>query len=628
VLDNCEHLIDGAAAFAEEAARRCPKVRLLATSREALALAGERLWPVRPLRVPRGTRDVDEALASAPVRLFVDRVQMVRPDFGLDSENLDSVLDICRHLDGIPLAIELAAARTKSLAPGEIAERLDRRFALLSGSRRRGVSRHETLRAAVDWSYDLLEEPERELLARVAVFSGGFTLQAAERVAAGPGENETLDLLGRLVDKSLLTVEETHGSTRYRLLETIRQYALERLDAADETASARDRHLAYFVEFAEAAGRGLRTADEGLWDRRATLEAENLRSAVGWAIETQAVSNALRLVSAFSRQILWAVQTRFLAGMITEPVLELPEASEHPLYPSALAVVSELARTNGDYDRAVAQAEEALHRATATDPGRWVAEIALGHVALWTARDDPTEHFAHAVEVGRANSNDGDVAQAQGLVATGLSFHGPEHLAEACAQAEEAIKLAEKTKCPSLISSTCFTLGYILVLMGDPNARPWLERSLEGSRNVFSASGALSMLALHHLRYSTPAEALDAVEAAVRYGEYRADRSGTSTILDLAIPVFVRYDDPVTAAELRAAIERGVLPRLRRAGVAEQRRDASFAALDKRLSRDELEAAEARGVAMSYDQVVAHTLDRIQSLRTRLETPVDGLTTE
>jgi len=299
VLDNCEHLIDGAAAFAEEAARRCPKVRLLATSREALALAGERLWPVRPLRVPRGTRDVDEALASAPVRLFVDRVQMVRPDFGLDSENLDSVLDICRHLDGIPLAIELAAARTKSLAPGEIAERLDRRFALLSGSRRRGVSRHETLRAAVDWSYDLLEEPERELLARVAVFSGGFTLQAAERVAAGPGENETLDLLGRLVDKSLLTVEETHGSTRYRLLETIRQYALERLDAADETASARDRHLAYFVEFAEAAGRGLRTADEGLWDRRATLEAENLRSAVGWAIETQAVSNALRLRGGF-----------------------------------------------------------------------------------------------------------------------------------------------------------------------------------------------------------------------------------------------------------------------------------------------------------------------------------------
>ena len=190
VLDNCEHLVDGIAAFAQEASSRCPMLRLLATSREALALEGEHLWPVRPLRVPDDTTKVEEALPSAPVQLFVDRVRMLRPEFQVDAENLPPVLEICRHLDGIPLALELAAARATSMSPSEIAERLDRRFTLLSGSRRRGVSRHETLRAAVDWSYDLLDEPERAVLARVSVFSGGFTLDAAERVTEGPGEND------------------------------------------------------------------------------------------------------------------------------------------------------------------------------------------------------------------------------------------------------------------------------------------------------------------------------------------------------------------------------------------------------------------------------------------------------
>ncbi len=619
VLDNCEHLIDGIAAFAQEASSRCPRLRLLATSREALALEGERLWPVRPLRVPDDTLDVEEALSSAPVRLFVDRVQMLRPEFRVDAENLRPVLEICRHLDGIPLALELAAARATSLSPSEIAERLDRRFALLSGSRRRGVSRHETLRAAVDWSYDLLDEPERAVLARVSVFSGGFTLEAAELVTEGGGEDETWDLLSRLVDKSLLTVEEHHGWTRYRLLETIRQYAFERLGAiAADTVATRDRHLEYFVEFAEQAGQGLRTVDEALWTRRLTPEAENLRSALGWAIETEEVAGALRIVSAFSRQAFWAIQARLLAGLV-EATLDLDNVAEHPLYPTALAVSGELARANGDYDRAVELADEAVRLSREADPARWIAECALGNVALWTARDDPATHFDRALAAGRAAENPADIAMAQGLAATGLSFRGAEYLTQARAAAEEAVELATAAECPSIMSGAYFSLGYILVLSGDPSAGEWLRRSLTGGgENTFNRSGALSMLALHHLRHGTPTEALEALEASVRDVGYRADRSSTSTVLDLAIPLFIRYGDPVTAAELRAALERGALPRIRRAGVTEGRRAAAFAVLDERLDPDELAAAEARGIAMTYDQVLAHSLERVQALSARV----------
>jgi predicted ATPase/class 3 adenylate cyclase len=622
VLDNCEHLIDAIAGFAEHAMGQCRRLRLLATSREALAVEGERLCPIRPLRVPDASDDLEAAASSAPVQLFVDRVRMLRPEFSLDPSNLESVLDICRHLDGIPLALELAAARMTAMSPREIADRLDHRFALLAGGRRRGVARHETLRAAVDWSYELLEDPERAVLARVSVFSGGFTLEAAEGVAERPRGVEVLDVLARLVDKSLITADEEGGVTRYRLFETIREYALEQLDARGETVATRGRHLAYFVDFAERAGAGLRGAEQQRWQRRTAAETENLPSAVAWAVTTADAAAALRVVAAFALLGPSAGPVSGVTAGPAKPALEIPGAAEQTHYALALTAAADFAISRGDYGDAVELAEEALRHANERDPAHWSAEMALGTTALFDARDDPAAHFERALAIGRRTGDAYQQAVAQSNLAAGLSFHGADELDRARAEAEAALQLADQTACATVIAQANFTLGYILVLSRDPAAVEPLRRSLSAGPTFPGTPGALNMLALHYARHGTPAQALDNLEGSMNEARYRADPSYTSTTLDLALPIFVRYGDTTTAAELRGALEHGNLPGVTRAGVAEQRRKSGIARLDEQLDPEKRRAAEVRGAAMTHDQIIAHTLERIALLRHKLAQPV------
>ena len=243
VLDNCEHLLDAAARMVDVMVRSCPGVLVLATSREGLGVSGERIMVLRSLELPAESTSVTDATDIDAVRLFVDRAAATGSGFELVPGNVGPVVQICRRLDGIPLAIELAAARVRVMSTSEIAGLLDERFRLLAGGLRTTVERHQTLRQAVDWSYDLLDHRERQLLNRLGVFAGGFTLGAAAAVA-GRRELDTfdvLDLLGQLVDKSLVVADDTSDGTRYRLLETIRQYALERLDDAGETDDVRQR---------------------------------------------------------------------------------------------------------------------------------------------------------------------------------------------------------------------------------------------------------------------------------------------------------------------------------------------------------------------------------------------------
>ncbi len=253
-LDNCEHLIGAAAQFANAVLEACPDVRVLATSREGLGVRGEQMIAVRSLELPAEEGTLDELASTAAVRLFVDRAHEAGSTFDLDEANRTAVAQLTRRLDGIPLALELAAARTRMMTPGEIAARLDERFRLLTGGSRTAVERHQTLRHAVDWSYDLLEPQERSILSRLGVFAGGFTLDAAEAVVAGDGVEafDVLDGVGQLVDKSLVVADETSLGTRYRLLETIRQYALERLDDEGATDAVRRRHAEWCVAFTHA----------------------------------------------------------------------------------------------------------------------------------------------------------------------------------------------------------------------------------------------------------------------------------------------------------------------------------------------------------------------------------------
>jgi predicted ATPase/class 3 adenylate cyclase/DNA-binding CsgD family transcriptional regulator len=287
-LDNCEHLLDAAAEVAEALLLTCPEVSVLTTSREPLAVAGETVWRVPSLAD-------DEA-----VSLFTERAGRVRPWFTLDDTNEAAVRTLCRRLDGIPLAVELAAAWLRTLTPAQVAAGLDDRFALLVRGPRGVVARHQTLAASIDWSHDLLDGSEQAVFRRLAAFTGDFGLDAARAVCAGGGVDpaEVLPALGRLVDKSLISMDEREGEARYRLLETIRQYAADRLQAAGEADATRDRHLAHFLGFAEAAEPELIGADQDTWLARVEAEHDNLRAALGWGLAAADPERGRRLAAA------------------------------------------------------------------------------------------------------------------------------------------------------------------------------------------------------------------------------------------------------------------------------------------------------------------------------------------
>jgi predicted ATPase/DNA-binding SARP family transcriptional activator len=299
ILDNCEHVIESAAAFAHRVLGECQRLRILATSREPLGITGEALWRVGPLALPAEHADPGEIESSQAVQLLRDRAGAVRRDLATDTSALPNMARVCRALDGIPLAIELAAARLRTMSLNQLANRLDDRFRLLTGGSRTALPHHRTLRAVVDWSWELLTNAERMVLRRLAVFSGGASLDAAEQVCAVDSveRGEVLDLVTALTEKSLL-LTEGERAPRYRMLDTIREYARDRLAEAGESDLARHAHLAYFTGLAETADPRLRRADQLEW--LATLEAEhdNIAVALRGALAAGEAHGAMRLAAA------------------------------------------------------------------------------------------------------------------------------------------------------------------------------------------------------------------------------------------------------------------------------------------------------------------------------------------
>ncbi len=391
VLDNCEHLLDACAHVADALLRRCPGVQLLATSREALGIAGEVSWRVPSLAIPTADAAVslDALLRCDAVRLFIDRALAVQPAFQLTNQNAPAVAQICARLDGIPLAVELAAARVKALTVEQIAARLNDRFRLLTGGSRTALPRQQTLRALIDWSYDLLTAQEQLLFERLSVFAGGWTLEAAEAVVAdgsgeignGNGDAETpaksltpvsqpatpiaredvLDLLARLVDRSLVVAEEGEGGEeRYRLLETLRQYGRERLAAGGEAEATRGRHAAYYLELAERAAPEMMGPRIAHWLRRLNEEIGNLRAALRWSVEEGDVERALRVSGGLAG--FWYLHGFPGEGRAwLEELLALPKARQRTLgRGAALSSAGLLAWDQGDFAAARTFLDEAL----------------------------------------------------------------------------------------------------------------------------------------------------------------------------------------------------------------------------------------------------------------------------
>lgn len=299
VLDNCEHLVEACAQISDHLLHNCPKLKIIASSREALGISGETVYRVPSLSLPQevqSSQDPGSLMNYEATRLFTERAVRTNPQFVLTIDNAPHITQICSRLDGIPLAIELAAARVKLFTPQQIAERLDDRFKLLTGGSRTALPRQQTLRALIDWSFLTLTETEQHALCRLAVFSGGWSFEAAESVL---GELEAMDGLSGLVNKSLVNVEEQDGESHYRYLETIRQYAMEKLVETGDTVDTRDRHLAYFMEYARNAEEHFITEQRPLWVNRFEMDHDNFRSALSWALESDPPS-ALQMVSSLS----------------------------------------------------------------------------------------------------------------------------------------------------------------------------------------------------------------------------------------------------------------------------------------------------------------------------------------
>jgi predicted ATPase/DNA-binding SARP family transcriptional activator len=454
VVDNCEHVLDATARVLDQVVRRCPRVSVLATSRQSLGIEGERVVPVPPL-------PIDDAAA-----LFADRARAHRPDFRLDRDAEDAVVEICRRLDGLPLAIELAAARMRAMNAVEVARRLDgARF--VSGGARGALPRHQSLVGAIDWSYRLLSEPERALFARLSVFAGGFDLDAAHGVCGEPGkaEEDTVELLTGLVDKSMVSPLSVAGPSRYRLLETLRAYGRERLREAGADDAVSTRHCAYFTGLAEQAARGMQGPDERDWVERVLPDYENLRAAFERALADGDGELALRLVTSLPEvahlrvgyeSAGWAERALALAG------------PDHPLFAAAVGAAARGAWNSGDFARASAIAT----RAGASAPPRGTARIAypgdvLADVALYEGDADAAlRHYRG--EEARARGDDDRIRLVWTLYYVAVCHAVLRAPDRGVAAAEESLRVAESTGNPTARSMGRYALG-LVVKKTDPH---------------------------------------------------------------------------------------------------------------------------------------------------------------
>ncbi len=451
MLDNCEHLIEACARTSESLLRACPKIKILASSREALGIAGEVPYRVPSLATPNPEHlpSLEKLSELDSIRLFIERAATAKSDFTLTKDNASFVAQICFRLDGIPLAIELAAARVKMLSTEQITVRLDDRFRLLTGGSRTALPRQQTLRAMIDWSYSLLSEPEKTLFRRLAVFVGGWTLEAAESVCREESSGiDVLDLLTRLVDKSLVFSEESTGEIRYHRLETIRQYSREKFFETDEVETIRDRHLAFYVKYAESAEEHLRGRARLAWIHRLEAEQDNLRTAMEWGLARNPES-ALRIAA--SLPLFWTT-----GGFSAEGFRWIQQALEHmektgaraqpSLRAKGLSGLSFLYMSLGDNTngRRVAEESVALFRQSQDKSGLAYSLFILSFpLEFLGERLQAEAALLESIAIARSEKNAFVLASSlNSLTRVTLDLHGDIEAAER--YADEAIRVSEE----------------------------------------------------------------------------------------------------------------------------------------------------------------------------------------
>jgi predicted ATPase/class 3 adenylate cyclase len=482
VLDNCEHLLEGAAALAGVLQRSCPRLVILATAREALGIDGERLVPVPPLGVPGASADLAAITDAEAVRLFADRAAAVKPGFQVTPENAAAVAAVVRRVDGIALAIELAAARVPAMTPAELARRLESSFAVLAAGRRGADARHQTLRATIDWSFDLLTEPEQALFGRLAVFAGGFNLKAGEAVCGGAGidAGAVFDLLASLVAKSLVVAEDKGFETRYRLLETIRQYGEERLDQAGQPDRWHASHAGYYADLLGRIREDARDPNQEMfWTARLNVEQDNLLAAWSWAIGTGNVGTAFQILAGFAPVEVWSTYPLLPAD---ETALELPGAAEHPGYPLALAVSAVFASNRADMTRARELCRRAAEANARQGRPDWRVEeticAARSGIAITAGAFADAARLAE--QAARLARDGGDLADASVHLTMAVAAHLVLGDALTAAPlAHEAVMFAGQAGAPALVTGSLLAVGATVASTDPGQARALLNEGRE-----------------------------------------------------------------------------------------------------------------------------------------------------
>mgnify|MGYP001828870327 CR=1 FL=1 len=554
VLDNCEHVVGEAARVVRALMQRCANVRVAVTSREPLAIAHEAVYRVPSMSVPGLEWVPSEVGRSDSVALFVERAKTVAPGFALAGQE-EAVAAICRRLDGIPLAIELAAARVRMMAPRQIADALADRFRLLTGGDRTALPRQRTLEGSVEWSYDLLPLDARTVLARLSVFAGSFALDSAEEVCAGAGvqRRHVLDLLSTLVDRSLVQIEPSpYGSPRYRLLETLRVYARERLIQSRETAATRGRHLAHFCDLSKRATADVRSPDRMAQAIRLGTETDNLRAAMDWAATSDRADDVLAIASSG----LWIA-----AGLFEETreriTACLPDCTQERLRVRALTHLSSCSMLLGDYRRSLEQAHEAVEtgRRSGSRKGLALALGWLGWAEAWMGVPSVTArpHLIEAEE--RAIELDLPSATVNAIYMRGQLEAFQEDMADGIARIQKALNLAVDEAVPEAMFCYVFMAAHQLFAGRIDDA--WQSSSLARDFGASLSIPAFTALATNQMGLisayrgrldDAQAELAAGVELARRHGLKLFEGLGTSWT---GIGHYIAGDDEQALAVLR-----------------------------------------------------------------------------
>jgi predicted ATPase/class 3 adenylate cyclase len=625
VLDNCEHLIEPAARLVDRVVRESPRVHVLATSREALDVEGERTMPLRSMRTA-SSDDLDSVSASDATRLFIDRSTTARAGFALDASNAAAVNTICRRLDGIPLAIELAAVRVVSMTPAEIAALLDERFRLLTGGRRVALERHQTLRAAVEWSYELLSERERAVFARLAVFASSFD-GAAGRAVVTDGDVaawDVIDALDSLVRKSLVIADDqAGGGTRYQMLETLRQYARDRLDEDDETDTWRRRHAEYYADLAAQIGAGLLGPDEFEWRTRLELELDNIKAATSWAIDRGDASLAMRLIEALADEVL---NLGVRLGQPATRALHFGADVTPEEHEMLLTLAAHEAWGLGDVRGARELAEAAVTRLDhAWDfglplplPYRTTLGGTWGALTTTAIQIDAMDAVMHRPPASLELSDSNAARRARGycsISSYALQIVGDLSLARQWA--ESAYELASESRNPSTIAQALFVYGMANAATDPGAALAAYERCIEIYPRTVSGTllgGAHYLSGLLHARRGDRVLALRRLREAIEIMRPGGRNSNLDGAFGYGIEILVLCEAPEDALVLIGSVLGGALQTLREMPLPPERTTASVRELRDTVGRERFDACIARGKEMTYDELISWLLEELDEL--------------